>query len=58
MITSRLYSSVVSVRPDSCAGPTLSSCTICRNEPFSFQALYRAESGEFYVRTAKKYLVR
>ena len=55
MITSRLYSSVVSVRPDSCAGPTLSSCTICRNEPFSFQLAYRITDGSaaalpFYAR--------
>lgn len=42
MITTKLLSSLISVRPESCPdSPALESQKICRNESFSFQLAYK-----------------
>ena len=55
MITVRLTDSLTPVFPGRFDGPTLSSFSLCRNEPFSFQMAYRITEGPeksvpFFVR--------
>lgn len=41
MVTTKIYSSLVIVRPDLCEGTELKEYSICKNESFSFQMAYK-----------------
>ena len=46
MITTKLYHSLTSIKPEYCEGKELKQYTICGNEPFSFQMAYKILTGE------------
>ena len=45
MITTKIYNSLIPVMPERCDGTELKEYSLCKNEAFSFQMVYKITDG-------------